>query len=608
LIDILITNMCLNGRTGTEAFVRDHALGLLRIGHRPMVYAPVVGGSVTTELSAAGIPVVTDLAALPRAPQVIHAHHTQPARAACAAFPDVPAIYVVRDALAWHDKVPVLPQIRRYVCVDEGGLARLYTEQIPDPLIRVIPNTVDLTIFLPRLPLPERPQRALVLSNYASEDTFLRPIREACASLGVPLDVAGAQMNTQTDTPEKLLPGYDIVFASGRAALEAAAVGAAVVLVDMAGVGGMLTSENLEMRLRWNLSGSVLLLPHEAGVLKREIEQYDGSDARAVSQVVRARRSLDDSLRAYIALYSEVKTEAPVNTRKFPVREITIRRPHNELVGTFTPPPKDVSYPLPPLYFLHVPKTAGSSFRAILSSIYPEHMVLQAQHWDQFFTFSPEQMRRYRLFMGHFQHFFLDYIAPVRPEVVTFLRDPASRVISRYKHMQRLPLIDTRRAGQNLSLLEYLRDPLLGPMSGHSALIHFAWDLDLHKLALGPVNLMDNAAFTAYLWELQGTLTDADYERMLPVALERMRNFAFVGVQERYGESLRLLSHRFGWPQIPNKVRINTAPASAAKPPGDEEMALIRHLTRYDQIIYDEAARLFDERVSKMAQQSQVVS
>lgn len=608
LIDILITNVYLNGRTGTETFVRDHAMGLQRMGHRPMVYAGTIGGSVTAELTAAGIPVVSDLAALPRPPQVIHGHHTQPTQAACAAFPDVPAIFVVHDRFSWHDKVPVLPQIRCYVSVDEVRLGRLYDENIPDTLIRIIQNMVDLTLFRPRPPLPERPQRALVLSNYAREDNFLGPIREACDLLGISLDVAGAQMTTQTSAPEKLLPGYDLVFGTGRAAREAAAVGNAVVLVDMSGVGGLLTSENLETRLRWNLGGSVMLLPHNTQVLKREIEKYDAADAAAVSQAVRARCGLDESLRQYVALYRDVMAEPPVDIQKFPRREMTRTVIHHEFDGLIGHPQHEVSYPLPSVYFLHVPKTAGSSFRAILASLYPQEMTFPAMYWDEVFRYSPAQARQYRLFMGHYYHFFLDYLAPVRPEVVTFLRDPVSRVISRYKHALRLPGSDMRRAGHKLSLLEYLRDPALGPMAGYSAITYFGWDLDLRKLALAPVNLLDNRAFSEYLWELQAKLTDADYERMLPVALERMRNFAFVGVQERYAESLKLISHRFGWPNIPDSVRINTAPESAGITPTDEEMALIRHLTRYDQIIYDEAARLFDERFRMMAQQSQVVS
>ena len=32
---ILITNLCLNGRTGTEVYVRDLALQLTRLGHYP---------------------------------------------------------------------------------------------------------------------------------------------------------------------------------------------------------------------------------------------------------------------------------------------------------------------------------------------------------------------------------------------------------------------------------------------------------------------------------------------------------------------------------------------------------------------------------------------
>ena len=100
-------------------------------------------------------------------------------------------------------------------------------------------NAVDLSRFIPRPPLPDRPLGAAVFSNYASRWTHLPAIEEACSTLGIPLDVIGKAFGTETQKPEELLPKYDLVFAKARCALEAMATGCAVVLCDFAGLGSM---------------------------------------------------------------------------------------------------------------------------------------------------------------------------------------------------------------------------------------------------------------------------------------------------------------------------------------------------------------------------------
>lgn len=54
---VLITNLTLAHRTGTELYVRDLALGLQRRGHQPFAFSPELG-SVSDELRQQSIPVV----------------------------------------------------------------------------------------------------------------------------------------------------------------------------------------------------------------------------------------------------------------------------------------------------------------------------------------------------------------------------------------------------------------------------------------------------------------------------------------------------------------------------------------------------------------------
>ena len=67
------------------------------------------------------------------------------------------------------------------------------------------------------------------MSNAATNDGYARAIAAACHAAGITLDVVGGAAGRVSDAPEHLLPAYDIVFAKGRTALEALAVGCATV-------------------------------------------------------------------------------------------------------------------------------------------------------------------------------------------------------------------------------------------------------------------------------------------------------------------------------------------------------------------------------------------
>ena len=181
------------------------------------------------ELRQATVPVVDDLNAIGVPPDIIHGQQEFETMTALLRFPAVPAVYFCHDWLMKN--TPHFPRILRYVAVDHTCRDRLVFEHaIPEERIQLLFNFVDLARFKPRGPLPARPKCALMFSNYAREDGRLNAAREACARAGIELDVVGERVGNICARPEEALPQYDIVFAKGRAALEALAVGTAVVL------------------------------------------------------------------------------------------------------------------------------------------------------------------------------------------------------------------------------------------------------------------------------------------------------------------------------------------------------------------------------------------
>jgi hypothetical protein len=308
-VRVLIANVTLAGRSGTETVVRDLSLGLKASGHEPMVYAPALG-ELAGEIAAAGVPVASDLAALPAAPDIVHGNHHVELVAALLRFPQARGVFVCHDRTAYWSAPPRMARIYRYVAVDRYCLTRLLDDyDIPADRTCVIYNAVDTTRFRQRPPLPARPARAAVFSHYAGPDTHLDAIQQACADIGLPLDVFGDASGNSCSAPEAVLGQYDIVFAKARCALEAMAVGSAVILCDTHGLGPMVTLSGLPNLRVWNFGRRTLRRALEPSAIAREIHRYDAGDARAVSDAIRTQASLDRAVGEYVTLYEQVLRE-----------------------------------------------------------------------------------------------------------------------------------------------------------------------------------------------------------------------------------------------------------------------------------------------------------
>ncbi len=306
---VLITNMTLAGRTGTETAVQDLALGLLRAGHSPVVYTPDPG-DIALELRKASVPVVDDLSNLSAMPDVIHGNHHAETVTALLHFGGVPAINVCHAFIPSVAAPPRHPRVLRYVAVDDACRERLVCEHgIPESRVRVLRNAVDLNRFQLRGPLPPRPARALVFSNYATSETHLPAVRAACKRLGLALDVLGSGIGTGRADPEAILGDYDVVFAKGRCALEALASGTSVILCDSLGCGPMVTTSNLTDLRRLNFGFRAFTAAPNTDVLATALEAYDPADAAKVSRQVRDFASLETAVQEYVDLYEEVIAE-----------------------------------------------------------------------------------------------------------------------------------------------------------------------------------------------------------------------------------------------------------------------------------------------------------
>jgi glycosyltransferase involved in cell wall biosynthesis len=303
-ISVLLTNNALGQRGGSETYVRDVAVALLRRGHRPMAFSLVLG-ETAADLRAATIPVIDDLARLGDAPDVIHGHHHLETLLATLTFPNTPVVNFCHGWVPWEEMPLHHPAVRRYVAVDEVCVDRLVREEgIAPAQVELLLNFVDLERFQPRPPLPARPARALVLSNAATRDNYGRVIAAACAAAGISLDIVGAASGNAASAPEALLATYDLVFAKGRTALEALAVGCATVLADAAGAGPLVTPADYEGLRARNFGIRALHRAHDAAWYGEQIAQFSARGAADVSARVRSEAGLEPAIDRLLAVYA----------------------------------------------------------------------------------------------------------------------------------------------------------------------------------------------------------------------------------------------------------------------------------------------------------------
>src|SRR4051812_42016338 len=84
------------------------------------------------------------------------------------------------------------------------------------------------------------------------------------------------------------------------------------------------------------------------------------------------------------------------------------------------------------VFFLHLPKTGGSSLTAALSKKFASWEIFPWHH-SRLDLFPQPELMNFRFFHGHFAVADLDYI-PGPAKSITLLRDPRKRIISLYHY------------------------------------------------------------------------------------------------------------------------------------------------------------------------------
>lgn len=212
------------------------------------------------------------------------------------------------------------------------------------------------------------------------------------------------------------------------------------------------------------------------------------------------------------------------------------------------------------LVSLHIPKTAGTSFRDILKQVYGAEAVLRVDNplekdllkFDEIKVATDQFPTGTKVIHGHFNINRLRNYLPVPEKVhrITWLRHPVDRVISNYHYLIKRLAEEHAAVGLQLNFLHKIQRNLL-------------------EFAQAEVNRNVQAKF------LEGTA---------------LSEFSFVGIQEHFAADVSDLAKALCWEEdirIPEHNVTNAGPVVS-----EEERAEIARLNAADMALYEEGLRL----------------
>lgn len=248
-----------------------------------------------------------------------------------------------------------------------------------------------------------------------------------------------------------------------------------------------------------------------------------------------------------------------------------------------------------PIYFLHIPKTVGSSLTTFLQTLYNKSEIYgRFPGWAEVLRVSHDELARSRVICGHLGTYLNSYYkGELRP--FTFVREPLGRALSHYEHVKRDTNHYFHKVANELGTFgAFMRDPRTQPTVSNFQVRHLAANVDPSVIA-ATLNAQQLAAR-----ELERLIDTCDLGESLGELLERasqnLERMCFVGIAEQFDRSLGLLCEIFGWP-APDTVPITNVNPNIVSLDSlsDADRALLTDLNAADLALYASAKSRFEK-------------
>ncbi len=245
------------------------------------------------------------------------------------------------------------------------------------------------------------------------------------------------------------------------------------------------------------------------------------------------------------------------------------------------------------VFFLHIPKTAGTSVTQILESVFDEERILAPKQFNNVRRHPQEIFERAEFVAGHYPHREVHRRLPKKPNItVTFLREPVAHFQSLFFHLQIDPTFAyTIRLVKDKEHAERIHSDLQG-----ASLEDF--------LSSEHCRLFQNFQTRYLAGGLSRDYVGYNDKQLLPIAESILLALPFFGITERFEDSIRLLEDFLN---LDDRLPVIKQNAARNRPKGfeisDIQRKAILKRTRADRQLYELATKAFDHRLRAVKSQ-----
>jgi len=240
---------------------------------------------------------------------------------------------------------------------------------------------------------------------------------------------------------------------------------------------------------------------------------------------------------------------------------------------------------------IHIPKTAGISLRKYIyehfkDEIFPSPTGISSA---SMFKYPLSFFLKYRFIMGHIDYDFVKLIPKKEKFLITFLREPVSRIWSLYNYWKfnvphsLHPDYEVPLDANELPKLEFFEK--------YQTML---WN-EISRYVLGNSNFLEikNEYFNLSAETRKYFLEN----KIRPMIQRRMKEFFFIGIYEDYERGLRNLVKKLGKEPLQYVPRENVNMQKTQLT--EEDRNIIEPLVDIDKIIYEEGKKLYEENFQK---------
>lgn len=238
----------------------------------------------------------------------------------------------------------------------------------------------------------------------------------------------------------------------------------------------------------------------------------------------------------------------------------------------------------PPLFFMHIPKTAGSSIRMFLENQYHAEEIYPAEGWGGTLS-TAREAGGYRLVRGHFAFNMSQSVPDAR--ILTVLRNPLLRTVSALRHIKRDPQFHAlHQVAKDMTLQEMLRSPQIMPAQRDIQTAYLC-------ASVPPENVLEFLGRHP-----NGDPADLEDMSNLDLAVKRLKQIDFLGVMEDLSTCIDEMSAAMNYHKAVYFPFVNEDPklSNTLCDLSDEDIAILQNANQLDLQLYDHACALLTQR------------